>query len=80
MDQNAPFPTLQEIEESHIRAAVERCGGNMTQAAKLLGIDRRTLYRRAAEAGIKPSRAVAMRRAWSDPEALKARLAELESK
>lgn len=80
MDQNAPFPTLHEIEESHIRAAVERCAGNMTRAAKLLGIDRRTLYRRADAAGFKPSRSVALRRAWNDPEALKTRLAELESK
>jgi transcriptional regulator of acetoin/glycerol metabolism len=46
------FPTLKEVEIAHIRAAFEHAGGNVTHAAKLLGVNRRTLYRRAPEAGI----------------------------
>lgn len=38
--------TLHELEEQHIRQALEDCRGNKTHAAKRLGIDRRTLYRR----------------------------------
>lgn len=36
--------TLEEIERRHILSTLESVGGNQAQAAKLLGIDRRTLY------------------------------------
>jgi two-component system response regulator AtoC len=36
-------------EREQIKAALDRCGGNQTQAAKLLGISRRTLVSRVAE-------------------------------
>lgn len=36
--------TLEEIKTSHIRAVLERCGGNLSQAAEQLGINRQTLY------------------------------------
>jgi two-component system response regulator AtoC len=36
---------LQEIERQYILHVVQRCDGNMTRAADVLGIDRRTLYR-----------------------------------
>lgn len=36
--------TLDEIKASHIRTVVERCGGNLSQAAEQLGINRQTLY------------------------------------
>lgn len=36
-------PTLREIEADHIRAVLEKVGGNKTEAARLLGIDRKTL-------------------------------------
>jgi DNA-binding NtrC family response regulator len=39
---------LAEIELAYIRRVVEACGGNMSAAARRLGIDRRTLYRRIA--------------------------------
>ncbi len=35
---------LDELEAEHIRKAVDQCEGNLTQAAKMLGITRQTLY------------------------------------
>jgi DNA-binding NtrC family response regulator len=40
---------LAEVEAEHIRAVFEQCGGNMSATAKALGIDRRTMYRRAEQ-------------------------------
>lgn len=39
-------------EESHIRRALEAAGGNKSRAAKLLGIDRKTLYNKIRLYGI----------------------------
>ncbi len=36
--------TLKEAEQRHIKFVLERCGGNKTQACKVLGIGRATLY------------------------------------
>jgi len=36
--------TLDEMKISHIRRIVEQCGGNLSQASELLGINRQTLY------------------------------------
>lgn len=36
--------TLDELKTDHINSVVARCNGNLTQAAKLLGINRQTLY------------------------------------
>jgi two-component system response regulator HydG len=38
--------TLREVEEEYITWAIERCGGNKTKAAEILGIDPSTLHRR----------------------------------
>ncbi len=38
--------TLQEVEKRHILRILEETGGNHTRAAEILGIDRRTLYRK----------------------------------
>jgi transcriptional regulator of acetoin/glycerol metabolism len=38
-----------EVELAYMRRVLEACGGNMSEAARRLGIDRRTLYRRLAE-------------------------------
>jgi two-component system response regulator HydG len=39
--------TLREVEEEYIAWAIDRCGGNKTKAAEILGIDPSTLHRRA---------------------------------
>ena len=46
---NAVIPSLHpvipsEVEESKVREAMERAGGNISAAAKLLGVSRPTLY------------------------------------
>lgn len=38
--------TLDEMESETIRETLRRCGGNLSEAAKLLGITRQSLYRR----------------------------------
>ncbi|MDG6096276.1 sigma-54-dependent Fis family transcriptional regulator [Alteromonas sp. ZYF713] len=40
---------INEVYEKTIRQAIDLCGGNVTQAAKKLGISRATLYRRIAK-------------------------------
>jgi DNA-binding NtrC family response regulator len=42
-DETARFPSLDELERHHILSALERCRGNRTHAARLLGISARTL-------------------------------------
>lgn len=37
--------TLESVSVAHVRHTLRALGGNMTLAAKSLGIDRRTLYR-----------------------------------
>lgn len=47
--QGLPWPataTLKEVETAWIRLTLERCGGNRTQAARALGIDPATLWRK----------------------------------
>ena len=44
--------TLEQIERRAIGAALERTGGNRTQAARILGISVRTLHRRLSTLGI----------------------------
>ena len=38
------LPPLDEVEMEHIRRAVDRADGNLTAAAKMLGLTRQTLY------------------------------------
>lgn len=46
LDSDDVLPTLREVERRYIRYVLERVGGNKRRAAALLGIARRTLYRR----------------------------------
>jgi len=49
----APDPTpqnLHALSRAAIARAVEHCGGNISQAARVLGISRQTVYRRLARA------------------------------
>jgi two-component system nitrogen regulation response regulator GlnG len=39
--------SLEELERLHIEAVLRRCGGNRTRAAEILGIERKSLYRKA---------------------------------
>ena len=36
--------TLDEVEAEHIRRAIDRCHGNLSKAAEMLGVTRQTLY------------------------------------
>lgn len=40
---------LEDVERAHVRKVLEACGGNKAQAARTLGINRRTLYRKLEE-------------------------------
>ena len=41
-----------EVEESQVREAMERCNGNISAAAKMLGISRPTLYAKLKKYGL----------------------------
>jgi two-component system NtrC family response regulator len=43
---NAPFQPLREVERQHILAVLQFVGGSRTRAAEILGIGRKTLYRK----------------------------------
>jgi two-component system response regulator AtoC len=53
----APAPdggdALSDVEREHIAAVLTRAGGNKAKAARMLGLDRRSLYRRLEAYGIK---------------------------
>jgi two-component system response regulator HydG len=42
-------PRLEDVERGAIEAALEKSGENITEAAKALGISRRTLHRKLAQ-------------------------------
>ncbi len=44
--------TLAEVEADHIRNVLANAGGNRTQAAQILGIDRKTLRKKIAQYGL----------------------------
>jgi two-component system response regulator AtoC len=46
------IPQLQEIEKDYILTILKRTGGNQTQASRLLGLDRKTLYLKLKRYGI----------------------------
>jgi two-component system response regulator HydG len=46
VDRFRELPTLRELEDQYIRYVMEQVGGQQEKAARILGINRRTLYRR----------------------------------
>jgi DNA-binding NtrC family response regulator len=44
--------TLKELETRHIEGVLRRCSGNRSRAARILGIERKSLYRKAKRLGI----------------------------
>jgi DNA-binding protein Fis len=44
--------TLAEVEADHIRNVLANAGGNRTQAAQILGIDRKTLRKKIGRYGL----------------------------
>jgi two-component system, response regulator RegA len=43
------IPSLDRVEWEHIQRVLTEAGGNISQAARLLGIDRRSLQRKLAK-------------------------------
>ncbi len=50
--QKRELPTLADAERAHIREAIETCKGHRGNAAKILGISERNLYRKLREYGM----------------------------
>lgn len=48
-------PTLEEVERRAVVEALDRCNGNLSSAAQLLGITRQALYRRIEKFNIPPT-------------------------
>jgi two-component system response regulator HydG len=48
------FPTVTQLEERYIKLVLEKTGGRKDKAAQILGINRRTLYRKERECGLIP--------------------------
>jgi DNA-binding NtrC family response regulator len=46
------YLTLEEVEKRHLVRVLKETKGNKVKAAKILGIDRRTLYRMAERFGL----------------------------
>ena len=46
------FPTIAQLEERYVRVVLDKTGGRKDKAAQILGINRRTLYRKEREYGM----------------------------
>lgn len=44
IDKSKEIVPLEEVEAEHVRRVVEKCHGNISKAAEMLGITRQTLY------------------------------------
>ena len=49
------YPSLTKLEERYIRLIMEKTGGRKDKASQILGINRRTLYRKEREYGMVPA-------------------------
>jgi DNA-binding NtrC family response regulator len=47
-------PTLAELKRRYVRSVLEESGGNVSRAAAVLGVDRRSLYRMLQRYGVTP--------------------------
>jgi DNA-binding NtrC family response regulator len=45
------LPTLEDIEKRYIKFVLEKTGGRKEKAAQILGVNRRTLYRKERDYG-----------------------------
>ncbi|HKC96110.1 MAG TPA: helix-turn-helix domain-containing protein, partial [Nitrospira sp.] len=52
VEANEVYLTLEEVEKRHLVRVLKETKGNKVKAAKILGIDRRTLYRMAERFGL----------------------------
>jgi DNA-binding NtrC family response regulator len=50
----ADRPTLAELKRRYVHRIYEECGGNVSRAAAVLGVDRRSLYRMLQRYGVAP--------------------------
>ena len=46
IDKTKEVKRLDEVERMHVKKVVDRCHGNISKAAELLGITRQTLYKK----------------------------------
>jgi two-component system response regulator AtoC len=51
-DVTVDLVTLEQLEKRYLMKVLRETGGNKVRAAKILGIDRRTLYRMAERFGL----------------------------
>ncbi len=51
-NQSGTLPTLEEIEKRYFKFILDKTGGKKEKAAQILGVNRRTLYRKEREYGI----------------------------
>lgn len=49
------LPSLQEVEKQHIARVLNQTGGNASEAARILDINRRTLVRKMDRYGLEPA-------------------------
>jgi len=52
MQESNQLISLEEVDRRHILKVIEYCHGNRTNAAQLLEIDRKTLYRKLLRWGV----------------------------
>ncbi|NOX38648.1 MAG: sigma-54-dependent Fis family transcriptional regulator [Calditrichaeota bacterium] len=53
LPEGAELVSLAEVERQHIQKVLDRVGGNVTRAARILGIDRVTLYNKIKKYGLR---------------------------
>lgn len=51
-DDPSTLPSMEEVERQYMRKVLEAVGGNKAQAARILGIERKTLYRKLERFGL----------------------------